>query len=358
MQRTAFAPPVWRQTGLTLIELMISITLGLVILAALGYTYVSSRGVYRSTENLARMQEAGRSALQFLTEDLRMTSFYGCRSRLITGQEIIVVSSPAIPVAPVATAAPVGVQGWDSSGGPAWTNPSSITRVGGDVITVWRAEAGQSAQLAATTDPVARTARIVHNGPNFRNDDVVMLANCEGAVLFRVTNSPAQGVASTNVDLQYAATGAGPGGTRGNSASFPAMDVSTHASAYRFGQTTYFIGRNPANRPALYRTSDTGLAEEVVDNVEDMDIVYGVDTDGDFIANSYLRADQVTDWAQVIAVRVSLLVAGPQVAAGTNVQTYLLRDTDGDAVLDTQTAADTRLRQVFTSTIALRNRTQ
>ena len=46
-----------------------------------------------------------------------------------------------------------------------------------------------------------------------------------------------------------------------------------------------------------------------MEGVESMEILYGVDTDGDDAANYYVTADAVADWAQVVSVRVSLLVA-------------------------------------------------
>jgi type IV pilus assembly protein PilW len=94
----------------------------------------------------------------------------------------------------------------------------------------------------------------------------------------------------------------------------------------------------------------------LVEDVEDIDIVYGVDTDGDGVVDVYRRADAVADWNQVVSARISLLVVGPENNVTTNAQTYAFRDTDGDGLPDTQTAPDRRLRQVFSTTISLRNR--
>src|SRR5882757_1006524 len=136
------------------------------------------------------------------------------------------------------------------------------------------------------------------------------------------------------------------------------MHVDTRAVVYRFDDISYFVGANPAGHPGLFRTSSNGGTEELVENVEDMDIYYGLDTSvpADGIADSYVRADAVTDWSQVVSVRIALLVVGPDAATTTGTQSYVLRDTDGDGTLDRQNATDSHLRQVFTSTIALRNR--
>ena len=47
-----------RQAGFSLVELMIAITLGLVVLLAVGSIYMGSRQTYRVQEDNARMQEA------------------------------------------------------------------------------------------------------------------------------------------------------------------------------------------------------------------------------------------------------------------------------------------------------------
>src|SRR3974390_200446 len=67
-----------RQRGLTLIEAMISITIGLVVIGAVSYVYLSSKGAYRGNESIARIQEAGRFALDAITRDLRRGGALGC----------------------------------------------------------------------------------------------------------------------------------------------------------------------------------------------------------------------------------------------------------------------------------------
>jgi type IV pilus assembly protein PilW len=86
----------------------------------------------------------------------------------------------------------------------------------------------------------------------------------------------------------------------------------------------------------------------VMDNIDDMQITYGVDTNGDGAIDSYQTATGLTA-SQVAAVRVSLLVRGPSGnIAATNTQTYAY---NGASV----TATDGVLRQVYTSTFTVRN---
>jgi prepilin-type N-terminal cleavage/methylation domain-containing protein len=64
--------------GFTLVELMVAVTIGLIILAAVSQIFVTSRLSYKLEENLARVQENGRFAMEFLSRDLRMAGYAGC----------------------------------------------------------------------------------------------------------------------------------------------------------------------------------------------------------------------------------------------------------------------------------------
>ncbi|MBK9217167.1 MAG: prepilin-type N-terminal cleavage/methylation domain-containing protein [Uliginosibacterium sp.] len=64
--------------GVTLVELMIAMVLGLLILAAVSAVYLSSKQTFRANDNLARVQENVRTAFDTLTHDIREAAFFGC----------------------------------------------------------------------------------------------------------------------------------------------------------------------------------------------------------------------------------------------------------------------------------------
>lgn len=59
------------QSGLTLLELMVSMSIGLVLLAGMGAVYLSSKQTYRLQQDNARLQESGRYALDLIGRSLR-----------------------------------------------------------------------------------------------------------------------------------------------------------------------------------------------------------------------------------------------------------------------------------------------
>ena len=66
-----------RQAGVTLVELMISLTLGLILLAALLTVFSNSSAARSELERTSRQIENGRYAIQLLADDFRVAGFYG-----------------------------------------------------------------------------------------------------------------------------------------------------------------------------------------------------------------------------------------------------------------------------------------
>jgi len=90
---------------------------------------------------------------------------------------------------------------------------------------------------------------------------------------------------------------------------------------------------------------------ELASDVENMQILYGEDTDLDATANRYLPASDVASFDNVVSVRIALVVRSTnQVAASVNTSTYNLLGTVFDPV------DDRRLRRMYVSTVTLRNR--
>lgn len=100
------------------------------------------------------------------------------------------------------------------------------------------------------------------------------------------------------------------------------------------------------NVRALFRNGNA-----VVEGVEDLNILYGVDTDSDREADAYRARAAVgaADWDDVVAVRLSALVASDQPNVVETQQA-------APALFPALNTADRRLYQVFTTTIALRNK--
>ena len=96
-----------------------------------------------------------------------------------------------------------------------------------------------------------------------------------------------------------------------------------------------------------------GNDQQIIDGVENMQVLYGVDSDLDRVADMYIPANTVTangDWPQVVSVRIALLLS--TVDSAINIP-----DTTVYNLLGTPVGPfnDSLRRQVFTTTVAFRN---
>jgi type IV pilus assembly protein PilW len=362
-----------RQRGLSIVELMVSVAISVAVLGALSYVYVGSRGAYRTNEALARVQETGRFALEWIARDLRQAGYMGCLSR---GAPVTMYSYPPPPNAGLGSAV-YGFELPTTKTGTAYvfSAPPSIAHLGGDVIVLSSLSGSAIAYVDKDYDAgnPANTKVVFSTCPNFNKDDVLTITDCQRAGIFTVTNNPSCSGGTATVTHASSSNGwpAGepcPYANMACSTDFkfvPPYQKDDRAIVARLSQRGYFVGRPVGAKfagrpPALYRFDSAGATEAVVENVEDLDFLFGVDVDGDGAVDQYRKADAVTEdgqWDRVLSVRVSLVAVSTEAAATPGGQVVFLRDEDGDSVVDAQKAsADRRLRQVFTTTVALRNR--
>lgn len=315
------------QSGFGLVELMIAMTLGLVLLGSVGYVFLASRAAFRVTDNLSRLQENARYALDVMGRDIRMAGYVGCGN--IASMTVKIVANPPVPPMTAENA----LIGYDNGAG--WTNPSGVTRVAGtDVLSIMGAFGGD-VNLAGNLAPSNANIQINGNPNGFKTDDVLIVTNCSNADVFKVTNNPGS---SGTVTLAHG-TSTNTGNRTGT--------YGTDAFVMRMEQFTYFIGTNPAGNPALYRITLSGQAEELVENVQNMQLRYGLDANADGAVDSY--TDTPGNWTQVVSVTVNLLMRSPDNNLSTATQSLTFNNT-------TFNALDRRLYQVYAATMAVRNR--
>jgi type IV pilus assembly protein PilW len=118
----------------------------------------------------------------------------------------------------------------------------------------------------------------------------------------------------------------------------------------------YYLANGANGRTSLF-CDNTGTigpvtaAVELVPNVENMQVLFGEDTDADFAANRYVTQASVANMDNVVSVRIALLLTTNDfIATVVDSNTYALLNATYNPV------ADRRVRRVYTTTVALRNR--
>jgi type IV pilus assembly protein PilW len=196
--------------------------------------------------------------------------------------------------------------------------------------------------MATTTDNLqVPTFPSGHEGA-FRDNEVLMIADCDKRVIFEVTDYNAQ----TGV-LEHAVSNA-TGTSPGNETNDFQHRFLKSAQVLSLQSVLYYV-RNDANgNPALYRRIDSASPEPIAEGVEMMQLRFGEDTNGDRIADRNVRADELGAARNVVSVSVALLVRSPEVYGQSETRTY--------QVLDTSVArSDRYMRRVFSTTAAVRN---
>lgn len=334
--------------GLTLIELMISVTLGLIITLAVGYLYTNSRQTYRVNDNVARIQENGRYAMEVIGRDLRMAGYWGCAGGMIASPVNTLNNNTAYAFdfgTPLVGHEATGANTWSPALDASIVNPVSGT----DVLTL-RTVFGNGVRVTqhpGGNPPGSADIKVIANS-GLAQGDIVLVSDCRNAAVFQITHiNTASGM--DNIVHNTGGTLVPGNATQQLGQEYEGGEI------MRIATVTYYIRPNATGRPALFRLS-RGVAEELVENVENMQVTYGVDTDGDRQVDVFRTADNVPNWGAVRSVRVRLLLVSPDDNLTGAPQTYNFVDTNGDGVPDPVTATDRRLRYVFTSTIGLRNR--
>jgi type IV pilus assembly protein PilW len=325
--QTTFHLQAKKQQGITLVELMVAMVIGLLLTAGILQLFVSNKQTYRVTENMSRLQESGRFAMHFLKSDIRMADYWGCRGFDIT----IDNNLNANATFDTYTTALEGTN-----------DDNAVNNIinGTDTITL---KGAFSAGISLADIPATSSADLKVTANNdLEQFDLVLLSDCVDGDLFQITNINGSGV---NIVHN---TGIG---TPGNSEKPLRKAYGTDAQIFKLNFVTYSIQQGASGRNALFRSTNGGAAQELVENIENMQILYGEDTDSDGAANYYKPSDSAgLNMDNVVSVRISLVVVTLDDNVTEQANPYTLF---GGATI---TPTDRRIRRVFTSTIVIRNR--
>lgn len=336
---------------MTLIEIMIALLIGAFMLGGVLQIFISTKQSYRMQEGLSRVQENGRFAMEFLAKDIRMADFWGCTNTANIENKL---NSSAI-FNPFAS----GVAGTnDDNGGNDHDadndeNTNSIWD-GTDTITL-RGAAGIG--ISVVDEPTATNASIkVSDDSGLAADEIVIISNCTAGDIFQITNVTESGGFDNVIHNTSGTSSPGNASQYLEAAPEPATP-DPHANLYgpdaqilKLNFVTYKIANGAGNQPALFRSINGAAFQELVEGVEDMQILYGPDTNADNTPDYYVPAGTVgLNMDQVVSIRISLLARSIE----PNLTSQPINYTINGA---TTTPTDNNLRRVFTSTIAVRNR--
>ena len=277
------------QRGVSLIELMVALVIGLFLIFGAVTIYQQSRATFRTTEAVARLQEVARLAFDVLEADMRMASYWGLNNRA----EFIV--NRALLNQPLSLSELQSLRLEDSIGDCVGDNSWVVELdryIGGS-------NNGYDLACAAT------------GTPSDVSDTLLVRRAAEAAP------------AALDVDRIYLQTSRVqgtlfvPGCTNPKLAACIPSDYLPPASESRaLVVNAYYVTTGSTLRadvPSLRRKSlGTGPAmgdEEIVQGVEDIQIQFGIDTNGDASVDAYVNpGDALLDDNDVISATIWLRI--------------------------------------------------
>jgi type IV pilus assembly protein PilW len=353
-----------RTRGFSLVELMVAITLALVVTAGVISVFVGSRSAFESTSGTAALTDGGRFSLDFISNSVRGAGFMSCT----TAPNIQGILNAGVTPMPYAFATALGGYEANNTGigqayavllPPVAADGNNGHWVGGldgaltgfpvrnnDVLVVRSSiKNSQTVYVSAIAD--GTSSFTVNTQGSLQNGQIAVISDCSKGVVFQINGlSPAaQPVVTHN------AGGASPGN---NNAVFP-LSFSAGAEVTPVDTLVYFIAPGADQDSALWVYDIDGSnspPSELVPDIEAMQILYGLDsTPPTQTVTNYVTADQVADFNTVLSVKVAVLAASAPGSASLPAagRTFNLLGTTVTVPIDT------RSRQVFQETIAVRN---
>ncbi len=364
------------QHGLSLLELMIAMVIGGLVSVGVINLFSANSETYKLMQGQSRMQESSRFALDFMSRAIQQAGYKGCFSK---NEEVYFTMDDEedIPYEFDITRGMWGYQSYPASG--TWSKGQDgqtgalalkeletpyggngiligTILVGTDIITIRNlssTDAPLSVDLLDDTGPILVT--IPANGLEFVAGDLALIHDCEKATIFNITAINVAAISHTDVDV-CAACNTIPGLALVNT-------FETDAAVTAIVTNTFFIKpgagvNSDGDAPfSLWRKAGTSAPVELVEGVEDLQVLYGIDDNNDEVPNIYVTANLVTDYADVITVRLSITVNSVDPVGGTSEPTHqCIWDGGRQPCYDSPDKFDGLLRRTFHQTVQLRNK--
>ncbi len=360
---------ITNQNGLTLIEIMVALVIGLILTAGAIQLFIGNQQTYRSETALAGLQQNGRFVMETLAKDIRMIGYSGCTSRENITMNYIANATPPQDL----TGNNAELAGSDAQGSGAWlplrpagmttmaTDMAALTQNTTDTLTIQRAHQCGAALTSTVLDTDNTVPIFAPNQCNFQANNPIMITDCTRTDIFQIDTNVTDIGPVENMTFSAAA----------NTATKLSNTYETTSFVYRLLSNTYFIAPsqidptvaaanaepaiwmarwNPDNTIGMQDPTDFQYVE-IVDGIEDMQITYGTDTGGDEYAETYVTANNVLDWTTVRSIRISLLLRSADNIT-IQPQTIFFNGQNRNALPGPQ---DNRLRVVYSSTVSIRN---
>jgi type IV pilus assembly protein PilW len=340
--------------GFGLVELMIALFLSITVMSVIIQVFLSSKQNYILQENLGRLQENGRFAIDALINDIRQAGYLGeiqeywdITETTASGQQVDTLSGECF----------TGLYSWATpmivSGGltpPHIAGANNTNRDTSDNNDFAGCISDDDYQTDTDIVSVHYVGPEAVSDSNLVQNQLYLRSNLDDGRVFKCNNTgsciPADAPDTT--------------GTKKTTANYPIYSAAYFVRPWQnnVGDLVPTLVRAVVSTDNCISLSPCVTTEPIVEGVASMQVRYGVDTDDDGFADQYLDADEINaftsladmqEWHNVRTVRIWLLLRTERPETGhTDSKTYTM----GDTVV---TPDNSYRHALFTTTIALRN---
>jgi len=328
------------EMGLSLIELLISMALGLVLMAGILQIFSASKRMFELTDDLSVIQEKGQLAIALLSENIRMADYWGgIESNAVQFGQTFLSVSP----------------GECSS---QWLFKSDPALIGFE---------GSSSISGISTLPSA----CIENSDYVPHSDLLLVryAGSKRSISdAKIDNAKYKNryfVRSELGSLAYVFLG---GNSKDALLKIPA---SPFANNMEFHADLFFLrpcshkrkGSCQDQLPTLMRLTLSGnrfVQQALIDGVEQLQFDYGVDTSGNRKVDNYISSPSINQWKDVISVQVTLVIRSTEADSSIDEldKVYELLGGDNEVLFHHVISEENRRyhRKVYRREVVIRNR--
>jgi type IV pilus assembly protein PilW len=345
------------ESGLSIVELMVSLAIGLVLLTGMSLVFVNSSQTNRENERASAQIENGRYAIETLSTNTRHAGYYGQFSEWPAVPATLPDPCSVSSTTALYNALPLPVQGYRA--------------------------ASLSAQPVVTG---ACSGTFLAASNLYRGSDIL--------VIRRVNTALASGTVTPGAAYFQANAGTGEMQFGTSTANLPAtnaagaanaifkVDGVTGADVRKYEHYIYFVApcRSGSGTGGVCSTSDDTIPTlkrlelsvsggaaaltlvPIVDGIDYFKVEYGIDSTptaadtttglvGDGIPDSYTASPALADWPNVVSVRIYIVARNIEASAGfTDTKTYTV-----GSGLSTTPANDQYKRHQFMTEVRINN---
>ncbi len=326
-----------KNKGFTLIEILVALAILGIVLAGIYSVYTMQHKSYIVQEQVANMQQNERIAMQMITRDIRMAG--------------------------LGMAAPeLGINDFGDGGG--YDGSDTIT-IAYYVFNPNNSKGGRT-QINGDTGPITAASSVnlpVEDTTGFNAGDWVFVyptppADTQSYALICITSINAGALVHTPGGSGSCASAQNVVYSNGGTIELTNLNARVrNINPKKTGSESGLIAYAIADGYVLTRSVNGGAAQPLADNIEDMQIAYGFDSDNDGVVDLWIQNPAGQNMANLREIRVTLVARttreDPEWQAGAR-PVIENHDPAGSAVTTPAQAAGYR-RRVLQSTIRLRN---